>query len=220
VAVRDVWARMVWSRALFVLFLVAVWWTASIFLAPMTIAPGTFAYTEGRANAVDHWDLYAGPEFNWYAKVIYVLGDAECHQLWYRSLWINGNQMPVDARDTSIYLFATFGLFWAMMTPASLSVSQGIVNAFPPKVRAWARRVGPLWFAVSAVALGLAPVAVDGTVQLFQAWTHYESTNPVRVVTGIPCGLVAGLLLGTVVKSISLVGREAREMRRLARSAP
>jgi len=63
-------------------------------------------------------------------------------------------------------------------------------------------------------------VAVDGTVQLFQAWTHYESTNPVRVVTGISCGLVAGLLLGTVVKSISLVGREAREMRRLARSAP
>ena len=217
---RDFWRTMVWSRALFVLFLFSAWWSASIFFAPMTIAPGTFAYTTGRANAVDHWDLYAGPAFNWYAKVVYVLGDAECHQLWYRSFWINGNQMPVDARDTSIYLFGTFGLFWAMAAAPSIFVSQGIVNAFPPRVQGWARRIGGVRFAALVVGLGLLPVAVDGTVQLFQAWTHYESTNPVRVVTGISCGLVAGLLLGTVVKSISLVGREAREMRRLGRSAP
>ena len=209
-AVRDVWARMVWSRALFVLFLVAVWWTASIFLAPMTIAPGTFAYTEGRANAVDHWDLYAGPEFNWYAKVIYVLGDAECHQLWYRSLWINGNQMPVDARDTSLFIFGVIGLFWAMMTPASTSVSRGVVNAFPPRVRRWAFRIGPTWFALLVVGLGVLPVAVDGFTQLL---TPYESTNGTRVLTGIPGGLVVGLLVGMMLKAIRQTGLEVRALR-------
>lgn len=209
-ALRDVWAKMVWSRALFFLFALTVWWTASIFLVPLTIAPGTFAFTEGRANVVDHWDLYAGPEFNWYAKVIYTLGDAECHQLWYRSLWVNGNQMPVDARDTSLFLFGTFGLFWAMMTPASAFVGRGIANAFPPRVRRWAERIGPTGFALLIVALGVLPVAVDGFTQLL---TPYESTNGMRVATGVPGGLVVGLLVGMMIKAVRLVSLDARALR-------
>jgi uncharacterized membrane protein len=207
---------MVWSRALFVLFVLAVGWTVSIFVAPMTIAPGTFAFTTGNANRVDHWDLYAGPEFNWYAKVVYTLGDAECHQLWYRSLWINGNQMPVDARDTSLFLFGTFGLFWAMMVPASVFVSRGLVNAFPPRVQRAAARIGVLWFALLVVALGILPVAVDGFAQLL---TPYESSNSTRVLTGIPGGLVVGLLVGMMIKSIRQASVESRAVRR-ATAAP
>ena len=207
---RAVWAKMRWSPGLLALLAVSIFWTVSIFLAPMTIPPGSFAYTVGRANAVDHWDMYARPEFNWYAKVIYVLGDAECHQLWYRSLWINGNQMPVDARDTSLYLFANFALFWAMMTPACVSVGRGIARAFPPRIWRWSQRIGETGFAALVVVLGLLPVAVDGTVQLV---TAYESTNATRVVTGIPGGLVAGLFVGTLVKSIRFVGLEVRTFR-------
>ena len=193
---------MKWSRGLLVLFGVALFFTASIFIAPLTLAPGTFAYTTGRANIVDHWDMYAGPAFNWYAKVIYVLGDAECHQLWRRSLWINGNQMPVDARDTSLFIFGTLGLFWAMMTPAAMTTSAGVANAFPPRIQQWARRIGPAKFTFLVVFLGLLPAALDGFYQLFQGITHYESTNAVRVLTGISGGLAVALVIGMMIKSI------------------
>ena len=158
---------MKWSRPLLFLFGLDLFWVVSIFLAPATIAPGTFSFTVGRANVVDHWDLYSTDAFNWYAKVVYVLGDAECHQLWYRSLWINGNQMPVDARDTSLYIYGLFGLFWAMMTPASVSVSRGIANAFPGWARRWAERVGAVPFTALLLVVGLLPVALDGLTQLF-----------------------------------------------------
>src|SRR5881397_1062197 len=135
---RVVWANMKWSRALLFLFGLTVFWTGSLFVAPFTVAPGTFAFTEGGANVVDHWNLYQGAAFNWYAKVIYTVGDAQCHQLWYRSLWLNGNQLPIDARMTSLYLFGIFGLYWAMMTPPAPTASGGILNAFPQRVQRWA----------------------------------------------------------------------------------
>jgi len=212
-ALRVVWANMKWSRALLFLFGLTVFWTGSLFVAPFTVAPGTFAFTEGGANVVDHWNLYQGAAFNWYAKVIYTVGDAQCHQLWYRSLWLNGNQLPIDARMTSLYLFGIFGLFWAMMTTPAVSASQGIANAFPDRIRRWAQKIGVEKFAVLVVLLGILPVGLDGFTQLFQAVTHYESTNAVRVLTGVPGGLVAGLLLGMMVKAIRQFDVEYRSLR-------
>jgi len=193
---------MRWSRSLLVLFALTAFWTVSLFIAPLTIAPRTFEFTTGGANVVDHWSMYQTQAFNWYAKVIYTVGDAQCHQLWSRSLWINGNQMPIDARMTSLYLFGIFGLFWAMMTPPASTASGGIANAFPRGIQRWARRIGPEKFAILVVLLGLLPIAVDGTTQLFASVTHYESTNATRILTGVPGGLVAGLLLGMMVKAI------------------
>lgn len=39
------------------------------------------------------------------------------------------------------------------------------------------------------IVLGLVPMGVDGFTQLL---TNYESTNPVRVITGLFSGLVMG----------------------------
>jgi len=211
---------MKWSRGLLVLFCITLFFTVSIFLAPLTLAPGTFVYITGRANIVDHWDMYAGPAFNWYAKVIYTLGDAECHQLWYRSLYINGNQMPVDARDTSLFIFATFGLFWAMMTPAALTTSAGVVNAFPPRVQQWARRIGPVKFTFLVLFFGLLPVGLDGFYQLFQGVTHYESTNAVRVLTGVSGGLAVALVIGMMIKSIKVFNIAYKAARAAGRLRP
>ena len=212
-ALRAVWTKMRWSRALLVMFGLTLIWVVSLFAAPLSIAPGTFAYTIGGANVVDHWSLYAGPGFNWFAKVIYTVGDAQCHQLWYRSLWINGNQLPIDARMTSLYIFGAFGLFWAMMTPAATSASQGIANAFPGRIRRWAEKVGVEKFALLIVFVGLLPIGVDGFTQLFSAVTQYESTNATRILTGLPGGLIAGLLLGMMVKAIKQFDVEYRTMR-------
>ena len=216
----DLWARMTWSKGLFVLWIVVLAWTASLFVAPLTIAPGTFAWTPGGANVVDHWDLYQGPAFNGFARVVYVVGDAQCHQMYTRSLWINGNQMPIDARMTSLYIFGLFGLFWAMMAPLSPSTSAGIANAFPERIRRWAERIGSERFALLVVVLGLLPVAVDGFTQLFAAVTHYESTNAIRVLTGVPGGLATGLLLGMMTKSVKAFELEYRAMRESLRSRP
>ena len=210
----DTWARMTWSKGLFALWIIVLAWTVSLFAAPLTIAPGTFAWTIGGANTIDHWDLYQTPAFNGFARVVYVVGDAQCHQMWTRSLWIHGNQMPIDARMTSLYIFSVFGLFWAMMTPPSPSTSVGIANAFPERVRRWAGKIGYERFAFLVVALGLLPVALDGTIQLFASVTHYESTNAMRVLTGVSGGLAVGLLLGMMIKSIKAFEVQYRLMRR------
>ena len=210
---RALWAGMTWSRGLFVLFALNAVWIASLFLAPLTIAPGTFAFTVGGANTVDHWNLYSSPAFNWYAKLIYTIGDSQCHQLWFRSLWINGNQMPIDARMTILYIFGLFGMFWAMMTPASVSVSRGIANAFPGWARRWAERVGAVPFTALLLVVGLLPVALDGFTQLFSTYTQYESTNATRILTGVPGGLVTGLLLGMMVKSLKQFNLEYAAVR-------
>ena len=214
---RDLSARMFFSRALFGALLLSVAWTVSNVVAPYTIPPESFAYTVGSANAVDHWNLYSGPEFNWFARVVYVIGDAQCHQLWYRSIWLNGNQMPMDARMESIYLFASVGLITAMFARPSTSVAQGIVNALPRRLQAWGRKhLGPNLLAGLVIGLGILPVAVDGSAQLV---TAYESTNVTRLLTGIPCGWAAGLLVGTLLTSIRQIDLETKELRARARLA-
>ena len=209
----GIWAKMTWSKGLFVLWVFILVWTASLFLAPLTIAPGSFAWTMGGANTVDHWDVYERPAFNAFAQAVYVIGDAQCHQMWTRSLWINGNQMPIDARMTSLYIFGAIGLFWAMMTPPSSQASMGIANAFPGRIRRWATKIGVERFALLVVLLGILPVAIDGFTQLFASVTQYESTNAVRVLTGVTGGLVIGLLLGMMIKSIKAFDLEYKAFR-------
>jgi len=95
----------------------------------------------------------------------YWLGDAECHQLASRSYFLNGNQMPFCARDVGLFMGLVIGFFTATF------------------VR-W--KIPPLF-----VLLGLVPIAIDGG---FQQVTSYESTNPLRLATGLVAGLVLALL--------------------------
>jgi len=97
---------------------------------------------------------------------VYWLGDAECHQLASRSYFLNGNQMPFCARDVGLFMGLVIGFFTATL------------------VR-W--KIPPLF-----VLLGLVPIAIDGGLQQV---TSYESTNPLRLATGLVAGLVLGLLL-------------------------
>jgi uncharacterized membrane protein len=134
-----------------------------------------------------------------------------------RTIVLNGNQMPMDARMTSIYAFANFGLLSAMFAAPSTSIGQGVVNALPKRLAAWGRRhLGPVLFAAIVVTLGILPVAVDGFVQLL---TPYESTNVTRVLTGIPTGWVGGLLVGVMLTSIRQVGIESAALRARAPAA-
>ena len=206
---RDLRPQLFFSKLLFGTLILSLAYTVSNFVAPYAIAPGAAAYLDGSANVIDNGARYDG--YSLYPKVIYYLGDAQCHQLSYRTIWLNGNQMPMDARMTSIYTFANLGLLTAMFAAPSTSIAQGIVNAMPKRVAAWARKhLGPAVFAALVIALGILPVAVDGFVQLL---TPYESTNVTRVLTGIPTGWAVGLLVGVMMMSIRQVDVEVAALR-------
>jgi uncharacterized membrane protein len=145
------------------------------------------------------------------------VGDAQCHQIAARTILLNGNQMPMDARMTSIYLFANVGLLSAILAAPSTSIAQGIVNAMPRRLQACGRaHIGPTAFAGLIMFLGILPVAVDGFAQLL---FPYESTNLKRVLTGIPTGWAAGLLVGVMIKSIHQVDIEVAALRTKAGEA-
>jgi uncharacterized membrane protein len=209
--------RFRFSRVLLGLLVLSLAYTASNFVVPYMIPPGTAVELDGAANLVDNGGLY---NTMWiYPQVVYYVGDAQCHQMAARTLMLNGNQMPMDARMTSIYLFANFGLLSAILAAPSTSIAQGMVNALPRRMQDWVRRhLGPMVFAGLLVVLGLLPVAVDGFWQLFSNGA-YESTNFKRYLTGIPAGWVAGLLVGVMMKSIRQVDVETAALHARAREA-
>jgi uncharacterized membrane protein len=96
---------------------------------------------------------------------VYWLGDAECHQLANRSYYLNGNQMPFCSRDVGLFLGLVVGFFTATFVRWKI----------PPFL----------------VLLGLVPIAIDGGLQQV---TSYESTNSLRIVTGLVAGLVLAML--------------------------
>lgn len=112
-------------------------------------------------------------EMNPLAAAIYTLGDAYCHQLSERSYHLNGNQMPFCSRDEGIFLGLAVGMTVAVVTRYEISAL--------------------------VLILGFAPIAIDGLVQLF---TTYESSNPLRVITGLLAGTVFSLLISLFVREI------------------
>ncbi len=203
-----------WSKPLFGLFLLNLLWCASFFIAPFMISPGSFANQVGNANMLDHENIWQ--TFWFYPRAVYTFGDIQCHQLYYRSLWLNGNQMPMCARMTSMYIFANFGLIAAAFATPSTSAGQVMLNAMPGWIRSRLQRIGPERAGALILVAGLLPVAIDGFTQLL---TPYESTNPTRILTGVPGGFVGGLLVGAMFISARQLSVEIRTMRLRAAEA-
>jgi len=98
-----------------------------------------------------------------------------CHQLPYRSLFYSDIQMPDCARCASIYVATALGLIFFRL------------KGFGEKEF----KMNWLLF-----ALLLAPTGIDGTTQLF-GWR--ESTNTLRLITGVPYGLAYAYILAWAV---------------------
>ena len=193
------WARFTWSKALFGLLIVNVAWTASLFICPFLVSPGSFANQVGGANVIDHENIWA--TFPLYPRIVYTIGDAQCHQLFYRSFWLNGNQMPIDERMTSMYVFANLGIVAAMFARPSTSTGQVMLDALPAFLRHRLAKLGTERAGAAIVILGLIPMGIDGFTQLFRV-NNYESTPLARVVTGGLAGFVGGLLVAAMLVTI------------------
>ena len=120
--------------------------------------------------------------FGWsnIANPIYFVYSFLCHQKDTRSLHILGEKMAFCARDLGVFL-PTAGI--------------GILSLFPkiklPNLN---------WKHYAALTT---PLVVDGTVQLISEIMQkfgfriliYESTNPLRLLTGIAFGMAIGLFI-------------------------
>jgi len=205
----TLWSQLTWSRALFAVLILNLVWTASLFICPFTVAPGSFARQVGGANLVDHENIWE--TFPLYARVVYTIGDAQCHQLYYRSFYLNGNQMPIDQRMTSMYLFANLGVLAAIFARPSTSTGQVMLGALPEFLRRRLARLGADRAGALIVAVGLIPMAIDGFTQMFRI-NNYESTALARVFTGGLAGLVGGLLVGAMLVTIRQFSIEMERM--------
>ena len=119
-------------------------------------------------------------KMNPFARWIYSGGDVNCHQKASRTLFINGNEMPYCSRDLGIFIGMMLGSLLGLFIVLDLKV----------------------WYIIG----GLGPMGVDGVGQLIGLW---ESTNPVRLVTGGLAGFITGLALAFIFFAIesAIAGR-------------
>lgn len=184
------------------------------FLVPLVLPEGTVPELSGRANALDyasqeswgnlnHGDdaklghdqpsrgTFAWSELNPFWGFVYAFGDLNCHQKHERSWEINGNQMPVCTRDIGIFigLFIGAALF-GLRGVNRWTVRDTFLSVFPDeKIETLYLKDRRMVAMLLLIGIGVAPMGIDGFTQLL---TGYESTNPVRVVTGLFSGLVIG----------------------------
>ncbi len=159
---------------------------SSIWLALIVIAPFTIPYhtVDNLSGKVSQIDNWKEIEkMNPVAASIYLLGDTLCTEISDHSFYLNGNQMPFCARCTSIFAGLVLGLLIAVM--------------FDPKVNRL------------LIGLALLPIAIDGG---FQAMTSYQSTNLLRVATGLLAGVAISLYF-SYIANVALAPGRAEKMK-------
>lgn len=152
------------STVLFAVFIASVAWTALVITAPLMVPSGTLEDLSGVVGGHENEGQF--DQLSPLPHVIYWLGDAECHQIADRSLFLNDNQMPFCVRDLGIFVGMALGF--------------GLVTFYRYKIN-------PIF-----VLVGLVPIGIDGGLQ---ALTSYESNNSLRMVTGFVAGFVLSLML-------------------------
>ena len=148
----------------------------SIWLASSLIAPFTIP-----ANSVNNLSGKASQidnekvwdKMNPFAATVYFLGDIFCAEVSSHSFFLNGNQLPYCARCMAI----SVGLLAGML----------IALYFSPK------------FNLIFLGLGLLPMVIDGGMEIVSS---YQSTNVLRVITGLLAGIVVSLYLAHSAVSV------------------
>ena len=158
----------------FVLFTLFSLWISLQFLAPLAISENSVQDLSGLVAVSDNDYTIDNMDFPW--NLVYSVGDRLCHQKAERSFYINGNQMPFCSRCTAIWLGLAVGLGFMVFYRIELN------ERF-----------------VFAILIGLVPIGVDGVGQLLGFW---ESTNAIRVITGLLIGVLCGVAIGVILDEI------------------
>jgi uncharacterized membrane protein len=169
--------RAKYSRLIIALFFVFFLWILLQFLAPLTLPAHSTDDLSGLVGVSDNEQTIHTMSFPW--NTIYSIGDRLCHQKAERSWFINGNPMPFCSRCTAIWLGLAIGLGFMVFYQISLNEKFLFV-----------------------IILGILPLGIDGVGQLFGFW---ESTNIVRLITGLLAGGVCGIAIGLIVDEIKSI---------------
>jgi len=162
------------KNLIFVLFILFSLWIILQLLAPLMLPAGSVRNLSGAVAVSDNDKLIQNMSFPW--NFVYTAGDRLCHQIAERSFFINGNQMPFCARCTAIWLGLAIGLGFMVFYKIELD------EKF-----------------LFAIIIGLVPIGVDGIGQLFGFW---ESTNIVRLATGLLAGSICGIAIGIIIDEL------------------
>ena len=148
---------------------------AMIIVAPLMLPADSVDFgDEGLVTGNDFAQQREAAGMAGWVDFIYWMGDLNCHQKHSRTYELKGNQMPFCVRDLAIFT----GLLVGMLL--------------------FFRRSHPLPFI--AIVAGLVPLAMDGGTQLV---TSYESTNNMRLLTGMVTGVTLGMVIAHIGTDIS-----------------
>jgi len=149
-------------------------WIVLQFLAPLSLPHSSIDDLSGLTAISDNEELFSRMPST--CNAVYSIGDRLCHQKAERSFFFNGNQMPFCSRCTAIWLGLAIGLGFMVFYRIQLNEKFLFI-----------------------VIAGLVPVGIDGIGQLFGFW---ESTNIIRVVTGLIIGIICGISIGIIIDEI------------------
>jgi len=186
-----------------------------LFITPLIMATNSVPELSGRANRIDYateddwgsWGnnnhgedselghnqedigLFSWTELNPLAAFVYSFGDLNCHQKHERSWEINGNQLAVCARDVGLFMGLAIGaLLWRKRGLNRWTLRDSFLSVFSDRKIEFLyendRRMSAM---ITLLALGVIPIGIDGFTQLL---TSYESTNLIRLITGMMAGFI------------------------------
>ncbi len=168
---------------IFLFFLPFLAWALLQFIAPLAIPNGSIDNLSGNVGIFDNKEIVEKIQFPF--DFVYSCGDRLCHQKAERSFFINENQMPFCSRCTAIWLGLAIGLGFMIFYKIPLD------NKF-----------------LFLIIIGIAPIAIDGVGQLLHLW---ESTNIIRLITGLLAGIVTGLAIGLIIDELIDIKRKKVE---------
>jgi uncharacterized membrane protein len=159
----------------FIMFIITMIWVSILFIIPAVLPANSVDLGDDGVVGVEPLKENNREEIrdqieSDFARSIYDFGDETCHQMNHRTLFINGNQMPLCARDIGIYVGFVIGAL--------------LVTFYVVELRIW-------W-----ILGALIPIGADG---LTQALTTYESNNPMRLLTGGLAGMMTTMVIGIII---------------------
>ncbi len=164
-------AREKFSRLVSIVFLIFFIFAILQFLAPILTPANSIKDLSGLSIISDNKEDIEKVPFP--LNFIYNIGDRLCHQKAERSFFINGNQMPFCARCTAIWVGLAVGLSFMIFYKIK----------FDEKI-------------LFILLIGIIPLAIDGFGQLAGIW---ESTNLIRMLTGLLTGIASGIAFGVII---------------------
>lgn len=174
--------RLRFRLSIWIVAVILLVWVLLLLVSPLQVSPGSLVDLDGTVGVEDHTALFSSLSQPW--RSVYMAGDRLCHQREDRSFVLGGNEMAFCARCTGVWIGMLLGVVVMALVEVPIDSRLG-------------------WI----VMVGLVPLMVDGGGQFLGWW---ESTNPIRLVTGLSAGIVGGLAIGLIVIELGGIVKRKR----------